>query len=404
MISVAQAHQLIQNEIKLLPTETVSIAAASGRVLAEPIHAPFPLPRFTNAAMDGFAVRARDLIGASRETPVTLPVCGVIACGDTVLPKWRDRSCIHIMTGALIPDGADAVVMVEHTSGYADDEVHFYRAPHEGDHIRRQGEELSQGTQVMNAGTRIDPFGIGVLASFGIAEIKVARAPRVALLSTGNELKDPGESLAPGEIYNSNKYLLAELIKQRGCELVYSGTLRDDLLSMTNVFQTYLSTCDVIISVGGVSMGRFDLVRDGIEPLGLTRRFWKVAQKPGKPLVFASNSTAMFFGLPGNPVSSLITYLEYVDSTLMELQGGMAPQTISVKLGNRFPRDPKLHRFLLGHVSVRDGVLVATATEKHGSHMLTSTMNANAILEAEPGDDVLQPGELISARMLRDML
>jgi len=401
MISVAEAHKIIDEHITRLARERVSINDTEGRVLAEEIIASFPQPRFDNSAMDGFAVRASDTKGASKKSPIDLKMVGVVSAGspgDVVVGRGQ---CAQCMTGAPIPQGADAIVIVEDSSGYeSGPEVQMYTEVQEGQHIRREGEEIQLRDLLINDGTCITTAEIGTMATFGYKDIQVYRKPKLALFATGDELIEPGNDLLPGQIYNSNLYVFEDLAKRAGAEVVLKNVIKDDKDSLKTFLADAFDSCDMVISSGGVSMGKFDYVRDVIMELGVKEHFWKVAQKPGRPLFFGSNSTALIFGLPGNPVSAFIGFMEYVWPVLESMTGQSRASTISAVLDESFPLDAVKTRYLFGNTWSEDGQLICAPSKKVGSHMLSSSLEANCIIVAGPGYIPLTKGAQIRIRLL----
>lgn len=400
MISVGEAHRIIRAALPAPEKELVSSGALAGRVLAQDILAGWPQPRFTNSAMDGFAVRAGDLEGANWAHPVSLKLVGVAAAGQPGDLQVGPGECAQIMTGAPLPGGADAVVMVERTSGYEDSPVQIYHAAQVGDHVRQAGEEVNEGQRLIPAGTGIGPGELGTIATFGLAEVAVYRRPRVGIFSTGDELQEPGEPLAPGQIYNANLPVLRQLAELAGAEVSVAQVVRDDPAVLRSFMGRALDSCDVVMASGGVSMGRFDHVRPVMTELGVKELFWKVAQKPGKPFFFGKGPRGIVFGLPGNPVSSFIVFMEYIWPVLGRIQGMAPAQKTSAWLTAPFPVEQDRHRFLFGRIQVEGGRLLAAPTEKWGSHMLTSALHVNAILEAPPGGVSLSEGELVTVNPL----
>ncbi|MCH7611743.1 MAG: molybdopterin molybdotransferase MoeA [Candidatus Marinimicrobia bacterium] len=401
MITVKEAKSIIQKHIPLLETETVSLNKAGSRVLAQEITATFPSPRFDNSAMDGFAVRAVDTKGASQSNPITLKMVSVISAGspsDVAISPGESAQC---MTGGKIPDGADAIVMVEDTTGFSDaNSVQIFAETQPGKHIRKQGEEIQEGDVLILKGTSITPSEIGTLANFGYAEVAIAKKPRIAIFGTGDELVEPGNELKPGQIYNSNLYVFAELAKRAGARVVMRNVIKDDRESLRAFLSEALITCDMIISSGGVSMGRFDYVRDVFMELGVQEHFWRVAQKPGKPLFFGTAKSTIIFGLPGNPVSAYIGFIEWVWPVLNRMMGKKDPNFLTGILKEPFPREKVKYRFLFGNAWMEDGKLVCKPATKVGSHMLSSSLEANCILGVENGERPLRPGEEIRVNIL----
>ena len=401
MIRVQEAKSIIKNHIFPLEMENVPLAQAENRALAKDVTATFPMPQFDNSAMDGFAVRAIDTQGASQSQPVTLKMVSVSSAGSPSDVTLGQGECIQCMTGAEIPAGADTVVMVEDTSGFSDtDAVHIFLEAHPGKHIRKKGEEIQEGDVLVSKGTRITPSEIGTLATFGYGEISVAKKPRIAIFGTGDELIEPGEKLAEGQIYNSNLYVFAELVEKAGGEVTMRNVIKDDKDALRSFLSKALETCDVIISSGGVSMGRFDYVRDVFMELGVNEHFWKVAQKPGKPLFFGTGNDTLIFGLPGNPVSSYIGFMAWVWPVLETMMGIPVPKPTTGILVDSFPREKVKYRYLFGRAWLEDGKLVCKPSTKIGSHMLSSSLEANCILGSEQGKNLLQPGDEIYVNIL----
>ena len=400
MISVGEAHELIQAALPAPAVESMAFTEVAGQVLAQDIVAPHPQPRFTNSAMDGFAVRAVDVQGASSEGPVALTCVDVVAAGVEAKVTIGPGECAQIMTGAPLPAGADAVVMVEQTSGYDQASVEVYHASQAGDNLRRAGEEVKTGQVLITAGVRIGPGELGIIASCGLEQVQVYRGPTVALYGTGDELREPGEDLLPGQIYNSNIPVLTRMVQLAGGEVALSRVIGDSKDALRTFLAEAIETCQMVVSTGGVSVGRFDFVRDVMLELGVEERFWKVAQKPGKPLFFGQSGSVMVFGLPGNPVSALIIFMEYIWPTLEQFQGLRPTGKLTAILAEPFPVDGGKHRFLFGQVWLEEGCLRAAPTRKLGSHMLTSALGANAILDAPPGTGPLRAEDPVSVRLL----
>jgi molybdopterin molybdotransferase len=351
--------------------------------------------------MDGFAVCAADTIGASQENPIELKMVSISSAGSPSDVMIGPGECAQCMTGAAIPKGADAIVMVEDTSGFTDNKiVQIMIETTPGKHIRMEGEEIKKGNVLIQKGTQITPGEIGTLATFGIDKVSVSNKPRIAIFGTGNELVEPGNTLEPGQIYNSNLYVFADLAEKAGAEVVMRDVIQDDKASLRHFLSDALDSCDVVISSGGVSMGRYDYVRDVFMELGVKEHFWKVAQKPGKPLFFGTGQDTLIFGLPGNPVSSYIGFMEWVWPALETIMGKNESEPLTGKLTESFPRESVKKRFLFGKVWIENGQLVCRPASKVGSHMLTSSLDANCILAAEPGDGILNIGDNILVNVL----
>ena len=401
MISVKEAKSIIQEKFFHLESEVVPLEKSNGRILHEDIIAKFSSPRFNNSAMDGFAVRSSDTIGASKQTPIILKNIGISSAGvpsDLVINKGE---CIQCMTGAKIPSGSDAVIMVEDTDGFSDnDNVQVMIEAQPGKHIRVKGEEINKGDILIPNRTPITASEIGICATFGYGELNVSKKPKIAIFGTGNELVEPGNNLNEGEIYNSNLYVFSDIVRNVGGKILMQDVLKDNKKYLKSFLSEALESCDVVISSGGVSMGRFDYVRDVFIELGVEEHFWKVAQKPGKPLFFGSGNKTLIFGLPGNPVSSYIGFMVWVWPILNEMMGGNTLNPIQGELIESFPVENIKYRYLFGQAWIENGKILCKPSRKIGSHMLTSSLNANCILGAEPSDKKLNPGDLILVNIL----
>ena len=401
MISFQEAKSIISHNTFELESERVYITLAGNRVLGQDVVASFPSPQFDNSAMDGFAVRSRDTKGASPENPVTLTMVSISSAGTPSNVSLNPGECIQCMTGAKIPDGADAIIMVEDSSGFSDSgtaQIMIETFP--GKHIRNMGEEIKEGEILIQKGTTATPSEIGTCATFGYGELVVSKKPKIAIFGTGDELVEPGKNLGEGQIYNSNLYVFKELVNRAGGEVFMQDVIKDDKDSLRGFLSRALETCDAIISSGGVSMGRYDYVRDVFIELGVIEHFWKVAQKPGKPLFFGTGNSTLIFGLPGNPVSSYIGFMEWVWPVLETMMGKKESKKVTGILKKPFPREKVKYRFLFGDAWIDNGQLVCQPSTKVGSHMLSSSLQANCILGTMPGDNPLQPGEPIEVNML----
>jgi molybdopterin molybdotransferase len=319
MITVREALDLVLHDIKPLGVEQVALPSALGRVLATPMTALRDVPPFRNTAMDGYAVRAADVAAASSDQPVALRIVEVVRAGAVPRVELTAGAATKVMTGSPLPDGADAVVRIEDTRE-ADGMVRILTAAAPGAHIRLPGEDMRVGQTVLTAGRALRPADIGLLASLGVAVVPVYRRPEVAILATGDELVELGQPLAPGHIVNSNAYTLAAAVEEAGAAPRILGIVPDTVDATRAAFSDAFDS-DMVLSTGGVSMGAFDVVRDALTALGVRERFWKVAQKPGKPLTFGVREATPVFGLPGNPVSSLVCFYVYVRAALRAMMG-----------------------------------------------------------------------------------
>ena len=401
MISVQKAKGIISEHIFQLDSESILLSDSSGRIIDHDVIATFPSPRFDNSAMDGFAVRSSDTHEASQQTPVSLKNIGSSAAGSPSSLKLKPGECIQCMTGAKIPNGADAVIMVEQTSGYSDNEmIEIMADVYPGKNIRLKGEEIKKGDILIKKGTRITPSELSVCAAFGQSNINVLKQPKVAIFATGNELIEPGKKLKEGKIYNSNLYMFSELVRKAGGKVVMQDVVKDDKSALHSYLSEALENCDLIISSGGVSMGRYDHVRDVFMELGVKESFWKVAQKPGKPLFFGSKKNKLIFGLPGNPISSFIGFMEWVWPVVGQMMGHFEDPYLIGILKESFKRDKIKFRYLFGKAWIEKGKILCSPSTKVGSHMLTSALGANCILGADPGSDDLLEGDSIQINLL----
>ena len=372
----------------------VPLAEACSLVTAEEVVSSAAYPFFSNSSMDGYAVRSSDLKGASADEPVTLPLAGEVraASGETLrLPPGRT---IRIMTGGALPEGADAVVKREDVKE-AQSQITFYHAVEPGSFINRQGEEIAEGTVLWPAGRRINPAALGLFASQGIDMVKVFPAPKVSLVTTGDELVEAGGSRTGGQIYDSISPMLVSCLEQAGA--VIAGVLRcgDDLSELSVTIQEALKESDITITVGGVSMGDYDLVLKCLEQLGVVRVFWKVAQKPGKPLFFGKSGRKLVFGLPGNPASSLVCYLLYVLPAIRRMMGYPDPGPLwyQGRLAARVSNKDTRTFFARGiYVPEHPGGYRLETALGQSSYMLSSFAGANALIELPPGPVTLEAG------------
>jgi molybdopterin molybdotransferase len=383
---------------RITETDTVSCFQALGRVLAAEVRASIAVPGADNSAMDGYAMRAADVPVAGTVLPVSqrIPAGHV---GQPLLPGTAAR----IFTGALVPAGADAVVMQEQCE--AADEGRAVRVntlPQAGLAIRRRGEDVAEGAVVLTAGQRLSPQALGLAASVGVGELPVWRRPRVAILCTGDELAMPGEALKPGALYNSNRYTLRALAEAAGCAVTDLGNVPDRLDATRAALREAAAGHDLIVTSGGVSVGEEDHLKPAAQAEGRLEN-WQLAIKPGKPLAFgairrADGSEALLVGLPGNPVSSFVTWLLAVREVLVALQGLPAglPPALPMRAGFDWPRPDKRREFLRVRVAA-DGRLELFANQ--GSGVLTSTVWADGLVDVPPGQAILA-GEWVAYRPL----
>ncbi len=377
---------LLERARPLAATATVPIANALGRVLAAPLTSAITVPPADNSAMDGYALRVADIPAPG----TALPVSQRILAG-TVGEALRPGTAARIFTGAPVPAGADAVLMQEDCS-VAGDEVVVNVVPQRGENIRRAGEDIVKGAQVLAAGTRIGAAEMGLAASVGAAELPVFRRLKVACFFTGDELVTPGTPLRPGQIYNSNRYTLTGLVQGLGCELIDLGIVPDTLEATEAALEGAASVADVVITSGGVSVGEADYVKAAVEKLGRVE-MWKVAMKPGKPLVYGRVNDTDFIGLPGNPVSAFVTFCLFVRPFLLKRMGAsdVLYRAFSVTAGFTWAKPGTRREFLRAQLQ-RDGRLALFPNQSSG--VLTSCAWADGLVDVAVGQTVA-PGDAV---------
>lgn len=358
----------------LAPLE-LELEQALGTTLAEDVTSPVPLPPFDNSAMDGYAVRAEDL----SEVPVTLPVIDDVAAGSVELRAVGPGHTVRIMTGAPMPAGADTVVPVEWTDG-GTVSVRIDRRAEVGNAVRRAGEDVQAGEIVLKAGTLIGPAQLGIIAGVGRRRVLARPRPRVVVVSTGAELVEPGGTLAPGQIWESNSYTLAAAVREAGADGFRAGSVGDDPAVLLDRLDTHLVRADAIVTTGGVSMGAYEPVKEALSPLG-TVRFEKVAMQPGMPQGFGvlGEDEVPIFALPGNPVSSFVSFMLFVRPALDRMRGlpGGPPETVTATVTGPL-RSPSGRRSYLRGVLASDGTV--TPVHGQGSHQLAALALANALI------------------------
>ena len=365
---------------------------ARGRVLAEDVASDRDVPPFTNSAMDGYAVRAADTRSASPTKPVHLEVLGEIRAGIAPSISVRPSTALRIMTGAVMPDGADAVVRVEDTVE-RDGRVEIRVGVEPDTSVRHAGSDIRRGDAVAQGGRIVTPGLIGVLASTGRTTVRTIRRPRVTILTTGDELRDAGESLGPGQITNTNRYTLRAALEEAGAEVVDAGVARDVREDLVTRLQAAVRT-DLIVSTGGVSMGAYDLVRALLEEQGAVD-FWQVALRPGKPLMVGTVDSRLLIGLPGNPVSSLVGVELFVRPAILKMQGraDLERQRLTATTDDALQNPPHLEQYFRG-VARRDGDRIRVRlTGDQGSHVLRSMADANCLVVVPQGTSEVRAGE-----------
>jgi molybdopterin molybdotransferase len=400
LIEIEEARRLILEHARPLPSERVPLREALGRVLATELSAHHPVPGFDNSAMDGFAVRAADTARASGDEPVSLEVVGESRAGRPAERGLEPGEAILISTGAMVPESADAVVRVEDTD-VADGRVDVVVAARAGENVRRAGEDVRRGETVLRPGTRLGPAELGVAASVGAASVECARRPRVTLLTTGDELHEPGEPLERGGIRNSNAYTVPALIERAGAQVAKIETVPDDPEPTRDAIGRALDS-DVVVISGGVSVGEHDLARGALAELGVEEVFWRIALRPGKPTAFGIHpGGALVFGLPGNPVSAMVTFLLLVRPAIEALLGLSAElRRASAILDEAYSKEPGRAHAVRCRLELRDDGWHARPTGEQASHLLTSMLGAEALALIPTQKGSVDAGERVEIELL----
>jgi len=391
MIPLDEARARINRDINVLGPVKVRLSEARGLVLAESVVAAEDIPPFANTAMDGFAVVAADTDSASPDNPMTLPVVATIAAGSVAPRALEAGEVMRIMTGAPMPEGADAVVKVESTKAVGGNLVEVIEDVAVGNHIRSAGGDIGAGTEVFTPGVTLSPGHLGVLASLGRLEVQAHRRPRVAVMSTGDELIEGPTPLQPGQIRDSNRWTLLALVEESGCVPVDLGLLPDDDPTIRAALARAVDEADVVITSGGVSMGDFDLVKVILSELG-DFNWMQVAIKPAKPLAFGLMQGVPVFGLPGNPVSSMVSFELFARPALRAMMGHTNTERLQVmaladESLNRFP-DGKTHFQRVRLRLQADGAWHARSAGGQGSHQLSAMAEADGLAILPDGDGV----------------
>lgn len=389
MIALEEAQAKVNRELQVLPPAEVAIAESLGLTLAETVTASEAIPPFANTAMDGFAVRAADTVGATHQDPVLLPVVATIAAGTTADRPLEPGEAMRIMTGAPVPPGADAIIMVELTKPHGFDVDILAEVP-VGNHIRPAGDDIEAGTEVLHPGIVLTPGHLGVLASVGRRAVTVFRRPRVGVMSTGDELVEGPEPLRPGQIRDSNRVTLLALAREAGLEPVDLGLIRDDEALLEAAFRRGVATCDAVITSGGVSMGDYDYVKAVLTGLG-DFSWMQVAIKPAKPFVFGVLDDVPVFGLPGNPVSSMVSFELFARPGLRRMMSALDAErprftAIATEPLRRHP-DGKTH-FVRVVARKLGETWQVRSSGGQGSHQLLAMATANALAIVPDGDGI----------------
>jgi molybdopterin molybdotransferase len=404
MISVEKALKTILINFQPLGLEKINILEARKRVIGEDIFAPHNIPSADNSAMDGYAVRHIDTKGATQDKPLHFKIIEDIPAGKVALKKIKKGEAARIMTGAVIPEGADSVIRQEDTKKNGKTIV-IYTSAEKGQNIRFAGEDVQKGELVVNKGSALRPADIGMMAALGKAFISVYQRPRVAIMSTGDELVDIEINPPLGKIINSNSYSLAAQVLECGGIPIMLGISKDKKLDLQEKFKTALHA-DVIISSGGVSVGDFDFVKDVMGEIGNAMHFWQVAMRPGKPLAFGAIESVPLFGLPGNPVSAMVSFEQFVRPSLLKMQGHrkIFRQTAKAICAEEIQKSAGFKHFIRAIVKKEKDQYIASITGDQGSGILKSMVMANALIVMRENETRIKKGSQVTIQLLDDSL
>ncbi|KMW72757.1 molybdopterin biosynthesis protein MoeA [Photorhabdus luminescens subsp. luminescens] len=402
LISLQQAlEKLLTQVTPLTDTEAVSLLQTSGRITATNIISPINVPPFANSAMDGYAVRYADL---NDNKP--LPLAGKALAGTPFQGEWPVATCIRIMTGAPIPTDADTVIMQEYAE-ITDDGIVFTQPAKQGQNIRLAGEDMTKGAVVLPAGNKLSTAQLPLIASLGIAEVEVVRKLKVAIFSTGDELQAIGHPLKEGQIYDTNRFAVRLMLEKLDCDVIDLGVIADNPQALRHVFAQADQQADLVISSGGVSVGEADYTKQILDELGEIC-FWKLAIKPGKPFAFGKLKNVWFCGLPGNPVSAVLTFYQLVQPLIARLSGFTAwqpPMRMRAKVITPLKKTPGRMDFQRGIASVNEqGELEVCTTGHQGSHIFSSFSQGNCFIVLERERGRVEVGENVEIELFNHLL
>lgn len=402
MISFDEALKIVLDSVPVCGEIELPLLDALDHVAAEEVESAEHIPPFDNSAMDGYAVRSADTAGASKKQPVVLAVLMDLPAGKHTERPLGPAEAMRIMTGAPIPAGADAVVPVELTERMPDAKVRILEEHPKGKNVRYAGEDISIGRIVLSPGEEITPAKLGLLASIGRTDVRVYRKPQVAVLATGDELVNPGEPLVPGKIRSSNSYTMVAQTRTCGADAIYLGIARDTREQVRNHLEQGLSA-DMIITSGGVSVGDYDYVKDALRDLGAEFKFTEVAIKPGKPTVFALLHGKPVFGLPGNPVSTMVIFEEFVRPALLKMMGRrrLHRPVVEAVLQEDIKKNPERMHLIRSIVRQNNETFTVSTTGPQGSGILVSMDLANGITLIPIGSGRANRGERVKVQLIK---
>lgn len=410
MITVKEALRIILDSIKPAANERVRLLDSLDRIITLDIRAKCDLPPFNNSAMDGYAVKAKDTRGASKNCPKIFKVIEDVPAGYIAKKSVRDNEAIRIMTGALLPQGADSVVMVEDTKKVpagkknAQELIEVFKEAETGENVRKSGEDVKRGKKVLSKGCLLRPQEVGMLAALGIDRVKAAKKPRVGILATGDELIGINEKLRRGKIRDSNSFILNGQITGCGAIPIDLGIAKDTRPKIKSKIEAGLKkNLDMLLVSGGISVGDYDFVKEVLLGLGMKLRFWKIAMRPGKPLAFGIIKGVPVFCLPGNPVSSTIAFEEFVRPSILKMQGAkdLFRPVVRATLTEDLQKKREFTYFIRVKLNNIDGKLYASLTGPQGSGIISSLILADGIIAAPEGIEVLKKGQDVRVQVLR---
>jgi molybdopterin molybdotransferase len=401
LIPIKEAMRIIIEETKMLEMEDTDLMSSLNKVLAQDIYANDNLPPFNKSAMDGFAVRSEDVAEASKANAVKLKVKKIIKAGDSGDAVLKLGEAFKIMTGASVPEGADAVIKIEDVE--ADDQLVSISKPvKKGQNILNAGEEIKAGDLALPKGKTIRPAEIGLLASLGYATVKIIKAPSIALIITGDELINVGESLTPGKIRNCNEYSLTALINNHNAEAVSCGIIKDDPDMIFEKMKEAFENEDIVISSGGASVGDYDFIEKILKKLGAEVKFSAVAIKPGKPVIFATYKGKLFFGLPGNPLSVINTFEQFVRPAVRKMMGleDIFEEEFPVVLADEIKSSVGRTNYIYVNIEKKNGIYYAHRVGSQSSNALTTVCKANGIVIIDGVTSIVKAGDIVNGKFI----
>lgn len=400
-ISIKEAKEIILSNVKELSSENILTTESLGRYVSEDVVSSLDIPQSDNSAMDGFAVNSDDIVNASKDNPVTLKIVDEIYAGKHSELNIPKGCCVRIFTGAKIPAGADAVVRQEDVE-FDNNTATFFSSVEKGTDIREAGDDVKKGQVVLQKGSRITPAAIGMLAALNKKNINVFKKPKVFILATGNELIELGEQLADNKIVNSNSYALSAMITETGAIPVYGGIAKDDEVAIMSIFDK-AQEADIVITTGGVSVGEYDLVKDTFAKCGVDWLFWKVKIRPGHPVAFGMYKSKLFFGLPGNPVSAMVTFDQFIRPAILKMMGAKTTERIRffATSTDDIKKKPDRTHLLRARLFSLDGELFVEVMKNQSSAAISTMLDANCYIILEENRTKIKKGDKVLVEVFK---